>query len=124
MSVAEALARRWNHQREDRHDADRRQEDAAERHEAAVRGVRFPLSPARRAGRGRRRERGPHHEIEKPSVSAGADRADGEIARLLRDDPREHWYRGEDPQQHVFALDAVAGPFCRRQWSLSTRKTT
>src|SRR5438132_1189432 len=128
MSVAGAVDRRRDHQRENGDGADRRQEDATERHEAAVRrgpiADTFPFRPARRAGRRRRREARAHDDIQNPSVSVGADRASREKAQLLGGNPGEHRCKGEEPEQNVFALDAAGRWFCPRQWSLGTRKTT
>src|SRR5947207_3557380 len=128
MSVAGAVDRRRDHQRENGDGADRRQEDATERHEAAMRrdpiGEPFPFRPTRRSGRHRRRQGRSHYQIENPSASGGAERASREEAQLLGGHPSQHWCKGEEPEQNVFALDPTGGRFCRRQWSLGTRKTT
>src|SRR5206468_1109891 len=126
--LAGTVDRRRDHQRENGDGADRRQEDATERHEAAVCrgpiGDAFPFRPTRRAGRRHSREGRSHDEIQNPSVSGGADRESREKAQLLGGNPGQHGCKGEEPKQNVFALDAACGEFCLRQWSLGTRKTT
>src|SRR5205814_4872675 len=99
MSVAGTVDRRRDHQRENGDGADRRQEDATERHEAAVRrgpiGDAFPFRPTRRAGRRRRRKGRSHDEIQNPTVYGGADRASREKAQLLDGNPGQYGCKGE-----------------------------
>src|SRR5438105_4461322 len=58
----------------------------------------FPFRPARRAGRRRRREGRSRYQKQNPSVSAGANRTSREKTQLLGGNHRQHWCKGEDPE--------------------------